>query len=335
MKQLISNPPYNLKWKHPFFAAAQPRFDLGIPPESNANFAFILSALEISEYAQFILPNGVLTTNQSDEAAIRKRLVKGNCIEAVISLPDNMFVSTSIPTCIIIFNKKKTSSLVSMIDLRKKAEVEVREQRGQFGKQNARVYKKEFNVLPEDMAEQVKKMIAEHLSVAGVCRSVTIKDIEEQDFNLTPSRYIESDKQANIHRPLNDIANDLNRIIDLKNSVKITINENMAKSLEIYDLAVDFKKGEEISKTLSEELSNVGLKIKKTSSLSLTKNKELKIEVKNFERLPEIISVVMNLWRTQMMFFNNEENRLLAELRDALLIELFSGKLLIKNGDGK
>ena len=157
MKQLISNPPYNLKWQHPFFASAQPRFDLGIPPESNANFAFILSALEISEYAQFILPNGVLTTNQVDEAGIRKRLVKGNYIEAVISLPDNMFVSTSIPTCIIIFNKKKTSSLVSMIDLREKAEVEVREQRGQFGKQNARVYKKEFNILPEDMAEQVKK----------------------------------------------------------------------------------------------------------------------------------------------------------------------------------
>nr|DAD60957.1 MAG TPA: N-6 DNA Methylase [Caudoviricetes sp.] len=240
-----------------------------------------------------------------------------------------MFVSTSIPTCIIIFNKKKTSSLVSMIDLREKAEVEVREQRGQFGKQNARVYKKEFNILPEDMAEQVKKMIVEQLNIAGVCRSVTIQDIEDQDFNLSPNRYIESDKQANIHRPLNDIANDLNRIIDLKNSVKITINENMAKSLGIYDLAVDFKKGEEISKTLSDELANIGLKIKKTSSLSLTRNKELKIEVKNFERLPEIISVVMNLWRTQMMFFNNEENRLLAELRDALITELFSGKLPI------
>lgn len=142
MKQAISNPPYNLKWEHPFFASAQPRFDLGLPPENNANFTFVLTALERCDYAQFILPNGVLTTSQADEAAIRKNLLEANLIEAVIALPDNMFVSTSIPTCVLIFNKNKTTARVAMIDLKTKSETKIREQRGQFGIQNARVYKK-------------------------------------------------------------------------------------------------------------------------------------------------------------------------------------------------
>ena len=50
MNSLISNPPYNMKWTIPPFAQIQQRFvDSEVPPESNANFAFILSALDVSE----------------------------------------------------------------------------------------------------------------------------------------------------------------------------------------------------------------------------------------------------------------------------------------------
>lgn len=329
MKQAISNPPYNLKWEHPFFASAQPRFDLGLPPESNSNFTFILSALEKCEYAQFILPNGILTTSQVDEAAIKKNLLEANLIEAVIALPDNMFVSTSIPTCVLIFNKNKTTARVAMIDLKTKAETKIREQRGQFGIQNARVYKKEFNVLPKNTADFVKEIIKEQQDITDVSKSVTIEEIRNQEYNLSPKRYIEHANEEVQHRSFDDISKDLNRVIDFKNAIKITINENMAKSLGLYDLALDFKAGAEISKTLSEQMKTIGIDIKTTSVMSLTRNKELKIEVKDFEHFPEIISVFANAWKTQMMFLNNEENRLLAELRDALLPELLSGKITL------
>lgn len=329
MKQAISNPPYNLKWEHPFFASSQPRFDLGLPPENNANFTFVLTALERCDYAQFILPNGVLTTPQVDEAAIRKNLLEANLIEAVVALPDNMFVSTSIPTCVLIFNKKKTTARVSMIDLNEKAETEIREQRGQFGVQKARVYKKKFNVLPKDTADFVKEIIKEQQDIKNISKSVTIEEIRSQEYNLSPARYIEHANKEVQHRSFDDISKDLNRVIDFKNAIKITINENMAKSLGLYDLALDFKAGAEISKTLSEQMKPIGIDIKTTSVMSLTKNKELKIEVKDFEHFPEIMSVFANAWKTQMMFLNNEENRLLAELRDALLPKLLSGKITL------
>ena len=144
MSVVISNPPYNLKWEHPFFASNQERFNLGLPPKNNANFAFVLSALETSDNAVFLLPNAVLTTTNKDESIIKENLVKANYIEAIAQLPDGMFESTSIPTTLIVLNKNKDTSSIFMIDLTDKADKEIREQRGQFGgasKQN-RVYEK-------------------------------------------------------------------------------------------------------------------------------------------------------------------------------------------------
>ena len=47
MKALISNPPFNLKWESPPFAQIQPRFaEFDVPPDSNANFAFVLSGVQ-------------------------------------------------------------------------------------------------------------------------------------------------------------------------------------------------------------------------------------------------------------------------------------------------
>lgn len=108
-KSLVSNPPYNLKWAIPPFAQIQCRFsDFGVPPASNANFAFILTGLDlIDDKMAFLLPNAVLSTNITEEKEIRKALIEDNLLEAVILLPDKMFESTSIATCILLFNKHK------------------------------------------------------------------------------------------------------------------------------------------------------------------------------------------------------------------------------------
>ena len=54
-----------MKWEQPLFAQLQNRFSqCEVPPESNANYAFVLTALdEITGKASFILPNGVLSTD--------------------------------------------------------------------------------------------------------------------------------------------------------------------------------------------------------------------------------------------------------------------------------
>lgn len=49
-----------MKWQHPFFAQSQERFMLGVPPESNANYAFILTALSKQDKAVFYCLMGCL-----------------------------------------------------------------------------------------------------------------------------------------------------------------------------------------------------------------------------------------------------------------------------------
>lgn len=336
MSIVISNPPYNMKWQHPFFAQSQSRFDLGLPPENNANFAFVLSALDHSEKATFILPNAVLYTSNKDEFIVKKNLVDKNYLEAVISLPGNMFESTSIPTCILVFNKRKSHSYTQVIDLKGKETKEIRDQRGQYGKTNTnRVYKKELNVLSNDVIKEVLSVIESRKNEVGFTKSVSINDIKEQEYDLNPGKYIDTESVDNIHRPYEDIIKDLNRIIESKNGVKITINEKMAKDLEIYDLMQDFKQSKELNKNMNEMLRavNPNLKIKKEDIAALSRNKEMKFEVKNFERVPEMIALFISMWKQFVMTLNNEENRLLVELRDALLPDLISGDIDVSQNE--
>lgn len=160
---LISNPPYNMKWDIPPFAQIQPRFsECELPPENNANFAFILTALEkVDSKAVFLLPCSVLNGGLKQEQEIRKYLIEKNLIEAIITCPDGMFESTNIATCIILFDKNKTTSQVEFVDMRNTYDLEEREQRGQYGNTSHtnRVYKKKLKTFSNEQIEQALNAI--------------------------------------------------------------------------------------------------------------------------------------------------------------------------------
>jgi hypothetical protein len=155
MHSLITNPPYNLKWKPPALAGFMPKYSgYTIPPEQNANYAFILSGLELSDSRSvFLLPNGVLASSVKAEQEIRQQLIQQNLLLAVIALPPNMFESTSIPTCILVFDKHKETRMTAMIDLTEHCTEETRDQRGQFGgnSHTGRTYHKTVNVIPPEI----------------------------------------------------------------------------------------------------------------------------------------------------------------------------------------
>ena len=281
-----------MKWVVPPFAQIQPRFiDYGVPPDGNANFAFVLTALEwIDDKAVFLLPNGVLSTENKQESEIRKQLVEKNMIEAVIMLPDKMFESTSIPTCVLLLNKVKKTLNVEMIDMRKECEETQRDQKGQFGgsSHEGRTYHKTINVITEEGMEKAVAAIREHANIEGFCKNVSINEISDNEYFLTPTRYIDSDYKVESHRPYPDIAADYNRIVDEKNALKLTVNESLAKSLGLYDFYLTMKSKPD----LSDSFSIVNQKAEKENYFQLSKNAaEFKIENKNKDRFPEILSL--------------------------------------------
>ena len=321
-----------MKWRMPPFAQIQPRFcECELPPESNANYAFVLTALSYAtDKVSMILPNGVLTTNNVQEKEIKKYLVEKNLIEAVITCPDKMFEATSIPICILVLNKHKTTTNISFVDMRNTYEVEQREQNGQFGgaSHENRTYKKEIKVFTDEQMKNAIESIINHTEIAGFSKTVSIKTIEENDYMLTPSRYIESQETNLKHREYADIVSDLNRIIEEKNGLKLTMNESLAKSIGLYDVFVMFKSSQETNESINEMLKIIDQKIEKENFIFMSKKAgEIKFENGSKDSISTILMSIMQMWKQHIMYLNNEENRYLIELRDALLPDLMSGKI--------
>ena len=324
---LISNPPYNLRWKAPQLAGFLPQYaGYEIPPDSNANMAFILSALNwIEDRAVILLPNGVLTSNQKQEQSIRRQLISQNLLLAVISLPGDMFESTSIPTCLLVFDKHKETRRIAMIDLTDKCDEKVRDQRGQFGgaSHEGRTYHKTVKVISDSIISKCTELINNGKDEEGFCRWVSPEEIP--DWNLTPKRYFEV-KTEFVHRAFADIASDYNRIIAQKNSIQIKINKTAAKRLGYDCMAGD-------KPDLTESFAVVGQKADKEKNITFSADDGITIRVSTKDGIHPLILDFLNHWRQMIVYLNNEENRYLAEFRDALLPDLMSGKIEV-NEDG-
>lgn len=331
MSVVISNPPFNMKWKHEGFIGLDDRFiKAGVPPESNANYAFILTALDKADEAILILPLGVIFTEQKDEKHIRKYLVDQNLIEAVITCPDNMFEKTTIPTCILYLKKNKKTTTVQMVDLKLEFEEEEREQRGQYGGKahTNRVYKKTVKILNDEVIEEATDSIKKRISKKGFSKAVSIETIKENDYMLSPNRYIDQEFE-NRYRNIKNIVDDLNKVIAERNKCKLTINETLAKRLkldpEIYREDIDFT---EANKMLEEHECE---KIIKSDYISFTKNKnQFEFKNNNSETISSILMMILSTWKQHLYFLNEKENIYLAELRDALIPKLIGGEWIIE-----
>lgn len=326
-KSLISNPPYNMKWDVPQLAGLLPLYEgHTIPPKSNANFAFILSGLsKVDGKAAFLLPNSVLTTENPAEVAIRKELVEQNLLEAVLLLPSNMFESTSIATCILVFNNRKKTQKTVMLDLREQYQTEQRDQNGQCGgtSHTNRTYHKAVNVLSEATMDRAVKVIAEMESIPGFSTVVSLEKIRKADYILTPSRYIELQQEEAAHRPFADIAADYDRVVRQKNAIHLTINETAARRL---GLPVELYRSAEKT-DLSAAFECVGEKVEKENHIHFSKSDGIQIKCSTKEDIPILVQDFIRSWTQYERYLNEEENRYLAEFRDALLPELMSGHI--------
>ena len=209
MDYIMANPPFNLKkWRAEDELTSDPRWDgYGLPPVSNANYAWILhmlSKLEVTHgIAGFLLANGALSDD--DSVNIRQKLIENDKVEAIIVLPRNMFYSTDISVTLWILNQNKKGGLWHG-----------RQQRSREGEilfmdlrtWNENIYEKKYvQFLPEQIDKVVE--IYHRWQAAGtdgtnfaepeLYRSVDIDEIKANGWSLVPSRYIEFvDRDTNI-----------------------------------------------------------------------------------------------------------------------------------------
>lgn len=211
---IMANPPFNLKGWYNDNLKNDPRWsDYDTPPESNANYAWILHILSHMNkqkgVAGFLLANGAL--GDTDALKIRRKLIENDKVEAIIVLPRELFITTEISVTLWILNQNKKGGIwhgrkqrnregeILFMDLRQWTENPVK------GEQKKKVILKEDQI--KRATEIYFKWQAEGTDGANYAepelyRSVRIDEtegIEANNFSLVPSRYIEFvDRDTNI-----------------------------------------------------------------------------------------------------------------------------------------
>lgn len=214
---IMANPPFNLKGWYDENLQNDPRWaDYVTPPESNANYAWILHMLshlkKSNGVAGFLLANGAL--NDSDTLEIRKRLIQNDKVEAIIVLPRELFITTDISVTLWILNQNKKGGNyhgrnlrnreheILFMDLRQWTENPVKNQKKKkvFLSTND---SKDTEDIRVNLTGQIERASAiyhtwqsegadgTNYEVPELYRSVGIKEIESKDWALTPSKYIE------------------------------------------------------------------------------------------------------------------------------------------------
>ena len=204
---IMANPPFNLK-KYAEYGEFEtdPRWKgYGVPPASNANYAWIqhmVHHLSPTGRIGLVLANGSLTTTTGGEGDIRRRLIEADLVEGVIAMPNQLFYNVSIPVCVWFFNRqKKNPGKVLFIDAREMGMMVDRTHR-ELSDDLVRydTVKKEDKLWAKLPAEEcdVQRIAATFRSyeagtledVKGFCKVATLEDIAAQDFVLTPGRYV-------------------------------------------------------------------------------------------------------------------------------------------------
>ena len=100
---ILANPPFNVSDWGGERLRDDRRWEYGVPPVGNANFAWVqhfLYHLAPRGTAGFVLANGSMSSNQSGEGEIRKNLIEADMVDCIVALPGQLFRSTQIPACL-------------------------------------------------------------------------------------------------------------------------------------------------------------------------------------------------------------------------------------------
>lgn len=198
---IVANPPLSAPWPDQVF------FDIerderfmkygGKSPKSKADFGFIqhmLYHLKEEGIMVVVVPLGVLFRG-GNEAYIRKYFIDDlNCLDTIIALPANLLFNTSIPTCILIFRKKRQHK-ENILFIDASNEYEAQRQR---------------NTISEKDISKITTTIQTRKSIKGYAKVVGLPEIRANDYNLNVPRYIDTFQEEEID--IEEIQNRLQKV---------------------------------------------------------------------------------------------------------------------------
>jgi type I restriction enzyme M protein len=231
---IIANPPFNDKdWSWDLLKNDY-RWRFGIPPTSNANYAWIqhfIQHLSLKGKAGFLLATKALASESQAETDIRKKIIQEDLVECIALLPGKLFYTTPAPVSLWILSRHKKNNNTLFIDASKIFTDVDRTHRKLSPNNITDICKVYHSWLEDDNSYE---------NISGYCKSVSKEDIIEKGGSLYPGDYIgiENDKT------------DRKNIIEAKS---IALNQVSEISRNLNEL---IKKSMHFEKLVTKELEN-------------------------------------------------------------------------------
>lgn len=180
---ILANPPFNYHPWNQEKLLSDGRWKYGVPPASNANYAWIqhmIYHLSPNGKIGLVLANGALSSQTGGEGEIRKNIILDDLVEGIVALPTQLFYSVTIPVTLWFISKNKSQKGKTLfVDARKMGHMVDRKHRD-FTDEDIQKLADTFLQFQYGTLEEVK----------GFCAIADTQEIEKQDFILTPGRYV-------------------------------------------------------------------------------------------------------------------------------------------------
>ena len=185
---VVSNPPFNdSSWGADRVKSGDPRFKYGIPPDNNANFAWIqhyIYHLAPNGKAGFVMANGALSAS-GVEGEIRKKIIENDLVYGIIATPAKLFYTVSLPASLWFLRKSKPEHMEGKVLFvyAKKMFKPISRRQVVFTDEHIAKIVEKFRMFERGEDE-------EKINELGFAKVATIEEIAKNGYVLMPGRYV-------------------------------------------------------------------------------------------------------------------------------------------------
>ena len=179
--RVIANPPFSQNYNRAAMKY-QSRFTYGFAPETGkkGDLMFVqhmLASCKDDGKVVVVMPHGVLFRG-GKEKDIREKMLNADVLEAIISLPPQLFYGTGIPACIMVFNKSKPDNLKNKVFI-----INADKDYAEGKNQNT--------LRPEDV-EKIDYVFTNKIEEAKYSKLVDLETIKKNDYTLNIRKYVDN-----------------------------------------------------------------------------------------------------------------------------------------------
>ena len=236
---IIANPPFNISdWGGEQLQDSH-LWKYGVPPTGNANYGWLqlfLNKLSPNGTAGIVLANGSMTSNSGGENEIRKNLITEGVVDCMVALPTQLFYNTQIPACLWFLARNRTNNKFR----NRKGEIlfiDARNTGALISRKNKAFTDEDISKISE-VYHNWRNIDGKYEDIQGFCKSATIQEVEDNNYMLTPGRYVGTE----------DIEDD-----------GISFEEKASEISQ--NLSAHFKESIELQERIKQNLKKVGIEL--------------------------------------------------------------------------